>query len=316
MSLDDVSQSIKDYGDMMDRIGHEPLAARPKEQASQPPEAQMTGCEHKNLVLTSQRGTDGLPIYSCGVPLAVRELIEKWRESAENWPNERDIDKGFRQALFNVANQLEAAMPSGCGALFKVKPEEITVEVPRELGACDICGANGGECIHTNRALAAATPTQPQEESQSEKCGWCQKTWDKCTCKDPVQCGCKEFPECTHALYWYQGYKQGKSEHAVAPPRDEVRGLVEAVARDAVQLAIVRNSLSWDNAEELTEEQIAQDAADAIYGDGTCADGEPLESVKKLEAALAATTTSTQPCSGNPCVHNCKGGFCQCPCHW
>jgi len=77
-------------------------------------------------------------------------------------------------------------------------------------------------------------------------------------------------------------------------PQEKLRALIEAVARDAVQLAIVRNSLTWDDAEELTEEQIAQDAADAIYGDGTCADGEPLESVKKLEMLLSTPASEKE----------------------
>jgi hypothetical protein len=28
-------------------------------------------------------------------------------------------------------------------------------------------------------------------------------------CKAQVKCGCDEFPECTHVLYWYQGFKAG-----------------------------------------------------------------------------------------------------------
>ncbi len=27
--------------------------------------------------------------------------------------------------------------------------------------------------------------------------------------KDLVKCGCDEYPECTHVLYWHQGFKAG-----------------------------------------------------------------------------------------------------------
>jgi len=69
-------------------------------QLDEPPapllEKPMSECQHKNLVLQSQRGTDGEPIYSCGVPLVIQQLGK-------------------------------VVMASGCGALFKVQPEEITV---------------------------------------------------------------------------------------------------------------------------------------------------------------------------------------------
>jgi hypothetical protein len=26
------------------------------------------------------------------------------------------------------------------------------------------------------------------------------------------KCGCDEYPECTHALYWYEGFKAGTAE--------------------------------------------------------------------------------------------------------
>lgn len=29
---------------------------------------------------------------------------------------------------------------------------------------------------------------------------------------DKVKCGCDEYPECTHVLYWYQGFKFGNAE--------------------------------------------------------------------------------------------------------
>ena len=35
--------------------------------------------------------------------------------------------------------------------------------------------------------------------------------------EDLVQCGCDEFPECTHSLYWYEGYKVGKAALAALP---------------------------------------------------------------------------------------------------
>ena len=30
--------------------------------------------------------------------------------------------------------------------------------------------------------------------------------------EDPIGCGCDEFPECIHSLYWYMGYKAAKAE--------------------------------------------------------------------------------------------------------
>ena len=29
------------------------------------------------------------------------------------------------------------------------------------------------------------------------------------TGEDPVKCGCDEYPECTHVLYWHEGFKAG-----------------------------------------------------------------------------------------------------------
>jgi hypothetical protein len=34
---------------------------------------------------------------------------------------------------------------------------------------------------------------------------------------DPIGCGCDEYPECTHALYWAMGYKKGRAEAAAQP---------------------------------------------------------------------------------------------------
>ena len=151
----------------------------------------MSDCEHKQLVLTSQRGTDGFPIYRC----ALR-----------------------------------------CGALFKVKPEEITVE------------------------FAATTPTTQGELT--------------------LQGGAKYTRKQIDAM-------------VVAPPREEVRALEQAVLE--VLECYKQHGTGLPPTFGLLNIQRAWD---------------------KVRAALAATTTSTQPCSGNPCVHNCKGGFCQCPCHW
>ena len=33
---------------------------------------------------------------------------------------------------------------------------------------------------------------------------------------DPVGCKCDEFPECTHALYWYMGFKVGAAGSGIA----------------------------------------------------------------------------------------------------
>lgn len=78
----------------------------------------------------------------------------------------------------------------------------------------------------------------------------------------------------------------------------EARGLVEAVAREAVLLAIVRSELEWDEATEQTEESIAQDAADALFGDGTCAE-EPTHSAKQLIAILESALVPAQPARGS-----------------
>lgn len=42
---------------------------------------------------------------------------------------------------------------------------------------------------------------------------------------DAVKCGCDEFPECTHALYFYEGAKHAESQMAkqTAARREKLR---------------------------------------------------------------------------------------------
>lgn len=66
----------------------------------------------------------------------------------------------------------------------------------------------------------------------------------------------------------------------------ELRKLILAVAREAVELAIIRSDLTWDDAADITGKQIAIDAALAILGQATC-DDQPTESAQKLLAFAA-----------------------------
>jgi len=91
-------------------------------------------------------------------------------------------------------------------------------------------------------------------------------------------------------------------------PEQDWRGMIEAVARDAVEIAIVRSELTWDESLETSEAEIAQDAADALFGDGTCAD-EPTRSAKQLLAQIGAMewiTASALASSEGPSQWKCK----------
>lgn len=66
----------------------------------------------------------------------------------------------------------------------------------------------------------------------------------------------------------------------------ELRKLILVVAREAVELAIIRSDLTWDDAADITGKQIAIDAGLAIFGEATC-DDQPTESVQKLMSFAA-----------------------------
>jgi hypothetical protein len=40
---------------------------------------------------------------------------------------------------------------------------------------------------------------------------------DELRADDPVGCGCDEYPECTHALYFYMGVKHAETLNRAAP---------------------------------------------------------------------------------------------------
>lgn len=77
-----------------------------------------------------------------------------------------------------------------------------------------------------------------------------------------------------------------------------IEALIESVAREAVELAIIRSELKWDESLKQTEIDISQDAADALFGEGTCVE-EPRLSVKQLlaefqQARLAAANEALE----------------------
>lgn len=44
--------------------------------------------------------------------------------------------------------------------------------------------------------------------------------------EDPVGCGCDEFPECVHSLYWYMGFKA--AQPAAAPRLYTIKGVEDS----------------------------------------------------------------------------------------
>jgi hypothetical protein len=52
---------------------------------------------------------------------------------------------------------------------------------------------------------------------------------------DPIGCNCDEFPECTHALYFYMGAKHAGAANAAAQPdtlRERLEGFSDITVRD------------------------------------------------------------------------------------
>jgi hypothetical protein len=86
-----------------------------------------------------------------------------------------------------------------------------------------------------------------------------------------------------------------------AGARAQAEVWIRSVARIAVQLAIVRHDLTWDEEIDMTENEIAEDAVWAVFGEGTCSE-EPIEAVTRLLDALAKNDAPPTVCPAGPVV--------------
>jgi hypothetical protein len=128
------------------------------------------------------------------------ELVERMEANA--LPPHKDCTNGWAAELRAELEKL-AAVPG------RVTEEQVQTTFS---GICE-CGHGAGEhkeafpschCGCPSYVDNHATPAASQEPAPSQP--------PATPGKEPPNCGCDEYPECTHMLYWYQGFKSGQAE--------------------------------------------------------------------------------------------------------
>lgn len=118
--------------------------------------------------------------------------------------------------------------------------KQIRTDLEQQIRALPaIKDEHGDDCVSREAVLLrveaalASTPADKQVEPQAKRIlNKIERAIEKQN--DPVKCGCDEFPECTHALYWYQGFKAGAAqrEPASGELRQAAKELADACAND------------------------------------------------------------------------------------
>ena len=97
-----------------------------------------------------------------------------------------------RRSLKSVAGELEKIAGSAPPSAPRAEVEQDDLQQPDERKSPETWTDDGGQ------------PSSVAGSAISERC-------------------CGEYPECTHVLYWYEGFKEGLKHQAAAQAQPEVR---------------------------------------------------------------------------------------------
>jgi hypothetical protein len=169
--------------------------------------------------------------------------------------------------------------------------------------------AKGYASVELANALASQTPTPPTEEERIQKL--ISDLGNAAAFFSVDYNAAKERGEyLDHGLdsiiepivrNWLAVGPTSETGSIPAGARAQAEVWIRSVARIAVQLAIVRHDLTWDEEIDMTENEIAEDAVWAVFGEGTCSE-EPIEAVTRLLDALAKNDAPPTVCPAGPVV--------------